>query len=292
MLCPRLCAAPDFVLTMTLVCCRATLGFRLHKDLHPHVLHPSLSALFMLTSNPSSLILQRLRCLLPHIASVGCSPTTPHSSCVQAFLISVSPNSARDRIKTYFTTYLNKATHHEFCTHTPEHLHLLPSILSPHTSYPVIALCCSNPSNQLAPWIFDICIKRKLRLPIYDANTKPYYPCGRSLNPYGDHVFQCKCICKIGAHNSIRDSLPSILTSALSSTGYLLPTSKFTGKPMLHLPSDPNARTFDIAFDPDPALPPSHPMSPTLAPILPSAPTSSSVAHHHALTLTLTLQMF
>jgi hypothetical protein len=59
-----------------------------------------------------------------------------------------------------------------------------------------------------------------------------------------------------GAHNSIRDSLPSILTPALSSAGYLLPTSKFTVKPMIHLPSDPNARQFDIAVDPDPALPP------------------------------------
>jgi hypothetical protein len=72
--------------------------------------------------------------------------------------------------------------------------------------------------------------------------------------PTGNHVFQFKGISKIGTHNSIRDSLPSILTLALSSPGYLLPTSKFTVKPMLHLLSDPNARPFDIAFDPDPAL--------------------------------------
>ncbi len=106
------------------------------------------------------------------------------------------------------------------------------------------------------PPIFDIFIKCKLRHPIYDTNTKPYCPCGCCLDPYGDHVFQCKHICKIGAHNSIRDSLPSILTPALSSAGYLLPTSKFTVEPMLHLPSDPNARPLDIAFNPNPALPP------------------------------------
>jgi hypothetical protein len=47
-----------------------------------------------------------------------------------------------------------------------------------------------------------------------------------------------------------------MLTPALSSAGYLLPTSKFTVEPMLHLPSDPNVHPFDIAFDPDPALPP------------------------------------
>jgi hypothetical protein len=176
LLCPQLRAAPNFVLTMTLVCRHATLGFRLHKDLHLHILHPSLSALFMIISNPSSLILQRLHCLLPHIASVGCLPATPQSTCVQAFLTSISPNSARDRIKMYCTAYLNNATHHEFCTHAPEHLHLLLSILSPCNSHPLIALCRSNPSNQLPPWIFDFCIKRKPCLPIYDANIKPYYP--------------------------------------------------------------------------------------------------------------------
>ncbi len=196
LLCPRLCAAPDFVLTMTLVCRRATLGFHLHKDLHPHILHPSLSALFTTTSNPSSLILQCLHCLFPHIASVGYSLTTPQSTCIHAFVTSVSLNSAHNRIKTYCTTYLNNATHHEFCAHAPEHLHLLPGILSPHTSHPLIALCRSNPSNQLAPWIFDIYIKCKLRLPIYDANTKPYCPCVQRLDPYGDHIFQCKRICK------------------------------------------------------------------------------------------------
>jgi hypothetical protein len=166
LLCPRLRAAPDFVLTMTSVCRRATLGFHLHKDRRPHILHPSLSALFTITSIISSLILQPLHCLLPHIASVGCSPATPQSTCIQAFLTSLSPNSACHRIKAYCTTYLNNAIHHEFCTHAPEHLHLLPSILSPRTSHLLIALCRSNPSNRLPPWIFDICIKRKLRLPI------------------------------------------------------------------------------------------------------------------------------
>jgi hypothetical protein len=188
LLCPQLRITPNFVLTMTLVCRRATLDVCLHKDLHPHILHPSLCTLFMTISKSSSLILQHLHCLLPHIVSIGCSPATLQSTCVQAFLTSVSLYSACDRIKAYCTTYLNNATHHEFCTHAPEHLHRLPSILSPHTSHLIIALCCSNPSNRLPPWIFDICISSKLRLPIYNANTKPYCPCGCHLNPYGSRL--------------------------------------------------------------------------------------------------------
>jgi hypothetical protein len=50
-------------------------------------------------------------------------------------------------------------------------------------------------------------------------------------------------------------SQPKDLTPALSTSGYILPSSKFAVEPMLHLPFDPNARPFDISFDPDPSIP-------------------------------------
>ena len=255
-LCPRLRAAPDFVLTMSSVCRRATFGFRFHKTLLPHTLHPSLSTLFAIDTNQSSLFLRRLHCLLPSIARIATSPTTPSASRTQALLTSTSPHSARDRIRKYCTSYLHNETHHEVSRTAVEHLHLLPSILSPQTSYPLIGMCRSVPSNRLAPWIFDICMKRKLRLPLLPADTPQLCACGTQADKYGDHTFQCKRICKIGAHNNIRNGLPSVLTPALSTAGYILPSSKFSIEPMLHLPSDPNARPFDIAFDPDPSIPP------------------------------------
>ena len=255
-LCPRLRAAPDFVLTMTTVCRRATTGFHFHKSLIPHRLHPSLRDLFTIDTNPSSLFLRRLHCLLPHFATIATAPSTPSASRLTAFLTTTSPHSARDRIKKYCTSYLHQTTHHEFAVHAPQHLHLLPSILSPHTSYPIIAMCRSNPSNRLPPWIFEICIKRKLRLPLSTDTTPKFCACGARPDIFGDHTFQCKRICKIGAHNNIRNGLPSVLTPALSTSGYILPSSKFAVEPMLHLPSDPNARPFDISFDPDPSISP------------------------------------
>ena len=256
LLCPRLRAAPDFVLTMTTVCRRATTGFYFHRSLAPHTLHPSLRSLFTIESNPSSLFLQRLHRLLPHFARIATAPTTPSTSRIETFLTSTSPKSARDRIKKYCTSFIHNATHHEFARSATEHLHLLPSLLSPHTSYPLIGMCRSNPSNRLQPWIFDIAMKRKLRLPLFDAETTKYCACGVRPDRFGDHTFQCKRICKIGVHNNIRDCLPSVLTPALSTSGYILPTTQFAVEPTLHLPSDPNARPFDISFDPDPSLPP------------------------------------
>ncbi len=184
--------------------------------------------------------------------------STPTLTCIPAFLTSISPNSACNRIKTYCTNYINNATHHKVYTHAPEHLHLLSSILSPHTSYPLIALCHSNPTC-LPPWIFDTCLKRKLCLPLFDTDALPFCPCGWCLNPYSDHTFQCKHICKIRVHNKICDCLSSIFTppSPLPATSFKL--QNLTLNPcsiLLFLSLDLNTCPLNISFNPDPALTP------------------------------------
>jgi hypothetical protein len=71
------------------------------------------------------------------------------------------------------------------------------------------------------------------------------------------HIFQCRHINKIGAHNSICDELATTLVaSLLSMARYLLPSSKLDIEPLLHLPSDPHAHPFDLSFNPDPTSPP------------------------------------
>ena len=109
----------------------------------------------------------------------------------------------------------------------PQHLHLLPSLLSPQTSYPLISLCLcrSIPSNRPAPSIFTCSLKRKLRLPLFDPSDTSICPCGHHLDPSGDHIFQCTCLCKIGAHNSIRDGFATLSLPHYSLQQYLLPTS-------------------------------------------------------------------
>jgi hypothetical protein len=126
----------------------------------------------------------------------------------------------------------------------------------PQTSYPLISLCCSQPSLRLTSWIFIPACKHKLQLPLFEPTDKPFCPCGHHLDPFGDHIFQCRYINKIGAHNSIRDGLATTLAPLLSTAGYLLPSSKLDIEPLLHLPSDPHARPFDLSFNPDPTYPP------------------------------------
>ncbi len=109
---------------------------------------------------------------------------------------------------------------------------------------------------RLPPWIFNPALKCKLRLPLFDETDKPFCPCGRHNDPFGDHIFQCRRINKIGAHNFIRDGFANTLGPLLTTAGYLLPSSTLDIEPQLHLPSDPHARPFDLSFNPDPSSPP------------------------------------
>ena len=255
-LCPRTRAAPDFVITMKSALRNASHGFRIHKHLPSFQLHSSLGDLFDLTSNPDSLILRRFHILLPRLASIACPPSIPSSDRVEYFLQSVSPHSARARFKNHCSVYLTNSLYQDVHADSPEHFHLLPSLLSPQTSYPIIGMCRSLPSNRIANWEFSHAIRRKLRLPLFPPTSKPYCACGTHLDPFGDHLFQCKRICKIGAHNFIRDGFARALTPALFTAGFLPPGSSIDIEPQLCLPSDPHARPFDLSFDPHPAVPP------------------------------------
>ena len=142
--------------------------------------------------------------------------------------------------------------HHEIYNTAPQHRHFLPSLLSPQTSYPLISLCHSQSLHRLPPWIIIPACKCKLCLPLFDPTDKPLCPCRCRLNPFGDHIFQCRHINKIGAHNSICDGLAITLAPLLSTAEYLLPLTKLDVKPLLHLLSDPHAHPFDLSFNSDP----------------------------------------
>ncbi len=73
---------------------------------------------------------------------------------------------------------------------------------------------------------------------------------------FGDHIFKCTRICKIGVHNAIRDGFAHALAPALSTAGYVLPNTTVDMEPNLYLPSDPHSRPFDLSFEPYPAPPP------------------------------------
>ncbi len=73
---------------------------------------------------------------------------------------------------------------------------------------------------------------------------------------FGDHIFKCTRISKIGVHNTICNGFAQALDPVLSTAEYVPPNTTVDMEPILYLPSDPHSRPFDLSFDPYPALPP------------------------------------
>jgi hypothetical protein len=160
-------AIPDFVLNFTKTRRNATTGIRTHRDLPPRLSHTTLADLYDSSLNPESTILKRFHSLIPNLASIACPPTIPRTELSQYFLDRLSPTSARSRLKKHISHQRLNELYTTVNNDHPKSLHILPSILSTTTSYPLVSMSRSNVSNRIPPIEFQIALRRKLRLPIF-----------------------------------------------------------------------------------------------------------------------------
>ena len=251
---PSLRAAPDFVINMASCIRRTTLGFTINKDILSIKLHPSINILYSPHDNPTSNCLRRYTGLVKHIAPLSCSPNCPPEDHILAFETRLSPKSARDNLKIAMGSIMTNQIYSEAIHSNNEHTHLIPSILSPQMSYPLVGMCRSKQHHRMPNWMTELALKRKLRLPIYDPINPPLCKCGSRHDIYGDHAFNCLRISKTQAHHTIRDSWAAALQPALATAGYIRPSSKIDIERRHLLIRDISAQPFDISFDPDPVL--------------------------------------
>jgi len=130
----------------------------------------------------------------------------------------------------------------------PDHIHLLPSILSPTTSYPIAGMSRSQISHRLPPISFALNMHRKLQLPI------PPYECKYQCNVYdiyGDHPFNCPKNHKGQPHNMISNKFSQALAPLLTTANIISPTTNLDKETNLHLPADPTARPFNVSYKPN-----------------------------------------
>jgi hypothetical protein len=114
---PRTQAIPDFMLAFTSSTRHATKGIYLNKHLNNVHIHSTIPVLYSTTTNPHSIILKRYHHILPHIATSACPPTTPQTDLAQYFLTTLSPHSARGRLKNHSTAIVTA----ELYNHVFEH---------------------------------------------------------------------------------------------------------------------------------------------------------------------------
>ena len=134
--------------------------------------------------------------ILPNLAAIAWPPTIPQEQLCQYFLTTLSPKRARGRFKEATAHYKLNDLYEIMSIEMPDHIHLLPSILSPTTSYPIAGMSRSQTSHRLSPITFTLNMRRKLRLPILPYKCK--CQCNKVYDIYGDHPFNCHRITKEG----------------------------------------------------------------------------------------------
>ena len=145
----------------------------------------TISELFSIDTNPDSTFLKRFHSILPNLASIACPPTIPQDQLCQYFLTTLSPKRARARFREATAIYQLNDLYETFSKDMADHTHLLPSILSPTTSYPIAGMSRLQLSHRLPPIPFALNMRRKLRLPILPYEFK--CQCNNTYDIYGDH---------------------------------------------------------------------------------------------------------
>jgi hypothetical protein len=150
---PQTRALPDLAINIQTTSRNAIQGIITitHPHLPPRTLDPTISELFSIDTNPNSSFLQRFHSILPSLASIACPPTIPQEEQCTYFLTTLSPRRARARFKEAAAYYQLNNLYEIMSTDMPDHIHLLPSILSPTTSYPIIGMNRSPIANHLPP---------------------------------------------------------------------------------------------------------------------------------------------
>ena len=137
-----------------------------------------------------------------------------------------------------------------------EHFHLLPRILSPHTSYPLIAMFRSCMKHRLTPLTFLLCIRRKLRLPIYPNPNRTPCTCGHHEHDITEtKPSAVKEVAKNEHITSLLWILPELYLLLLHKPATLFILThpwQLAVEPLFHLCSDSTARPFNISISPDP----------------------------------------
>jgi hypothetical protein len=138
----------------------------------------------------------------------------------------------------------------------PKHLNpdvaiMLPSLLSPLTSIPLLSLSRRITTNRIPNQHFRILLQRKLRLPILPPHLH-HTPCicraHTILDPFGDHLFSCTSASKTPIHNLLRDTCYHILTKIAPMAGLVTALTDIQLEPPNIMPTFPTLRPADIGI--------------------------------------------
>jgi hypothetical protein len=141
-------------------------------------------------------------------------------------------------------------------TNLASHLHpdiasVLPSLLSPLTSIPLLSLSRCIVTNRIPNQNFRLLLQRKLRIPILPAQLR-HTPCTcrahTPLDPFGDHLFSCTNASKTPIHNLIRNTCFHILSKLAPMANIATSPTDIQLEPPNLVPTCPTLRPADIGI--------------------------------------------
>ena len=144
-------------------------------------------------------------------------PIFPHSTITKR---------ASGRFKEATAHYQLNDLYEIMSTEKPDHIHLLPSMLSPTTSYPIAGMSRSQLLHRLPTIPFALNMRQKVRHFNLPYECKCQY--NKVYHIYGDHPFHCPKNHKGHPHDMITNKFSQSLAplSLLTTANIILPTSK------------------------------------------------------------------
>ena len=164
---------------------------------------------------------------------------------LSTFINATSIPYAREEIK--FAAG-QQATNDLLLTSPPDVAHALPSILENHTSLPLIAMNRSAPIHRMPNDDFDLALKRKLRIPLWNPNETPLCICGDYFDNMGDHALKCTHFHKSKASNKIRDVCWRVFGKIFKTCFYIDNENDIEKEARGIIQALPNLRPYDFSI--------------------------------------------
>ena len=126
---------------------------------------------------------------------------------------------------------------------------ILPCLLNSNTFKALTLPPRTNRFFRFSPHAFRTTALRKLRLPLKHISSYKTCPCGKELDPFGDHFFGCLKFSKTQAHNKIRDCIQGILQELCPIIQHVNNKHDIIREQNNLLPSNPSRRPGDVVIN-------------------------------------------
>ena len=177
-----------------------------------------------------------------------------HADTPNDFVFKASLNGSREKAKDFSSRQMRKnVLFNDLLTPTDVQI-ALPGVLDKRASMALMTMSRLEDANRMKKDTFDICLKRKLRLKIFNDIEQYVCKCGKELDVYGDHCLGCTANHKTRASNGIRDGIAKVFQKILPIAKMISSGTQVEKEQYGIVKSMPRLQPFDVSIRLDHSL--------------------------------------